>query len=109
MKTRNGFVSNSSSSSFVIYGVQLEHDTDFETEQKLSDAGLQVEYGEYGEAYAGLLITAEHEHSYCSGIDESIPLDIQKQNAVKNLTDIFGKEFIDNSPIDTYYESFYNG
>lgn len=109
MKMRKGFVSNSSSSSFVIYGIELEKEIDRESEIKLNNVGLHVEYGEYGHGYAGLVITAEHEHRYYSGVNESIPLAIQKQNAVNNLINIFGKEFIDNNPIDTYSESWYNG
>ena len=51
MKVRMGFVSNSSSSSFCIYGAELKMETaDVEKlEEKAVELGLLIEYGQEGE------------------------------------------------------------
>jgi len=49
MKIRNGFVSNSSTTSFCIVGVEVEQ----EPEINLWDLGLTVEFGQFDEVYIG--------------------------------------------------------
>ena len=57
MKIRNGFVSNSSSSSFVFIGVRLKDDESYDT---LPDNQLDEWYSEYdtSEKYIGLRFSA---------------------------------------------------
>lgn len=50
MKIRQGFVSNSSTTSFCIYGAGISH----EQEEDAEELGLIVERDEYGDLYAGL-------------------------------------------------------
>jgi hypothetical protein len=47
MKIREGFVSNSSTTSFCIYGAFLE-DTEEIDEEKAGKLGLEIEYDDYG-------------------------------------------------------------
>lgn len=56
MKVRNGFVSNSSSSSFLIYGLNLE-DISYELENEISnglkDTDLDTYRAPYGDCFVG--------------------------------------------------------
>lgn len=106
MKIRSGFVSNSSSSSFVIYGV-IE-DKNYLLDNDVNYGNLGIEYGEYGETYIGLVISSENDHEYSSGIDESRPLREQKEETKRKLSEIFGTEYVEKN-IDTYSESWFNG
>jgi len=55
MKIRQGFVSNSSSSSFLIYGTVVKDCEDSEINDKLvSDLGLEVFDSPYGDNYIGI-------------------------------------------------------
>jgi len=53
MKIRNGFVSNSSSSSFLIYGCQVSKEVADKAEG-MKDVKFDVVYGEYDSYYLGL-------------------------------------------------------
>lgn len=57
MKTRTGFVSNSSSTSFCIYGIDLDATMNWdemsELSQKLRDDGLEVHSDDCDEIYVG--------------------------------------------------------
>ncbi len=52
MKFRLGFVSNSSNTSFCIYGVYLEKE-DYELENKAGELGLYSHWGQYDGIYIG--------------------------------------------------------
>ena len=46
MKTRNGFVSNSSSSSFIIFGREVESAEELKKFQKMREAQDKIDYGD---------------------------------------------------------------
>lgn len=55
MKIRNGFVSNSSTSSFCIFGIYLDkyEGDEYELEKKARELGLEMEYPPYGNPAIG--------------------------------------------------------
>lgn len=58
MKIRNGFVSNSSTTSFCIYGVEVDSSSGLdkeidELERKVIEIGLELEFGPESEWYVG--------------------------------------------------------
>jgi hypothetical protein len=55
MKIRHGFVSNSSSSSFCIFGTFVEGNQE-DLEEKATDVGLEVEWGDPNSSLDGLYV-----------------------------------------------------
>lgn len=103
MKIRNGFVSNSSTSSFIIYGANVG-DTSAATgadrdaiEVKAKAAGLDVEYGPEGDhMYIGL--------SWDSiGVDETGGQFMRKVEA--KAKEVLGTD----AKCSTHSEAWYNG
>ena len=98
MKLRNGFVSNSSSSSFLIYGTSVDRDKVEELEAKAEELGMTVEYGHpdgyYG--YIGLSWDAIQDSETGAQFKNKI------EEAVKKL---LGPE----TKCMTHTQSWYNG
>lgn len=93
MKIREGFVSNSSSTSFLIYGAKVSSD------DKPLKGGLDYYYGDPN---------CDHQ-IYVGRSLEQIGMDETKrqfqEDIEKNIREIFGEDTI----ISTYDESYYNG
>lgn len=80
MKFRYGFVSNSSSTSFTIYGILVDDEDAFEKLTGLTlrgyanQHGLRVEYGDPNGwetyRYLGLVVAGDFEHSYESDMKD---------------------------------------
>ena len=101
MKIRNGFVSNSSSSSFVLFGVKFDRENT-EMHQIAQESGLEVIYGE-DDAYVGLIESGEIEHGMVGDMrgDETR---IQFQERIKNALPEKIRE-----KAQRYSENWYNG
>jgi hypothetical protein len=99
MKVRKGFVSNSSSTSFVIYGVSLPEGKEDDYYDLLSDdpVGLNIFYPEYDGIYIG--------KSWSSIKDDETGLQF-KQSVENRLKELLGNQDVKCS---TYEEGYYNG
>lgn len=104
MKYRNGFVSNSSSTSFVLYGIRFKRDEDSEEKasQLARSTGLKVLYGDYN-LYVGLTESGEVEHSRVGDMRDD-ETRLQFQERIRNAL----PESI-RGEADWYSESWYNG
>ncbi len=100
MKTRIGFVSNSSSCSFLVYGIVMDYDEyeniSEEDQKKLDDAGISDHGGpeDYGTAVG---------RSY-DGIRDDETGKQFKESIEKTLKEVFG----DDIECRTLEESWYN-
>ena len=101
MKKRLMFVSNSSSSSFVLFGVRFEED-DKEVEKIAKDSDLEVITGQYN-TYIGLIESGEIEHDMVKGMRDD-ETRIQFQERIKKALPVELQ-----SKADWYSESWYNG
>ena len=85
MKIRNGFVSNSSTSSFCIYGAQIKRN--IVDEDKVTKAGLEVHYGDPNNDDENFNIG----RSWCSIKDEETGAQF-KASIAKLIKEMFGTE-----------------
>ena len=106
MKIRTGFVSNSSSCSFTIYGIELHDSVPYELEKKLEAAGLEIMAGEW-DYYVGLVICGENEHEMM-GICENDHLMANIVKLKEKVRKVL-KEFYPDTEIGLWSESWYNG
>ena len=114
MRIRKGFVSNSSSTSFTVYGIKLENEKEFEEltgidlYKFLSDSELDdfsVGPGSWNDNfYIGLILSGEFEHSFRSDMREDETL-IQFKQRVRDLLPMT----IPDDMIDIFSESYYDG
>jgi hypothetical protein len=96
MKVRLGFVSNSSSSSFCIFGIQYEKTYD-EAEEKVQGTGLQVHSGPYDDGcFVGI--------DWSNIKDDETGLQF-KERIQKAVDTAFGE----GHKCSTYTEAWYNG
>lgn len=111
MKIRNGFVSNSSSTSFTLYGIEVANHEEFL--EKFGNGEMYVEVlaqkwglGEYcgdNSTYIGLIISGDFEHcSECDMRDDETK--IQFMDRIKNS---FPEEL--RNQCNWHSESYYNG
>lgn len=96
MKIRNGFVSNSSSSSFLIYGCMVSEEVADKAEE-MKDVKFDVFYGEYETYYLGLSWDDVKDDQTGKGFKESIE---------KSIKDAFEDE---EFSFGTFSEAWYNG
>ena len=96
MKIRNGFISNSSSTSFCIYGAKIPGNEADKNYKKIEEMGLS--YHQYCQ---------ESEDSIVGGTPETIKDDETgkqfKDSVVAKLKEIFGKDFDCNWHTDGWY------
>jgi len=114
MKVRLGLVSNSSSSSFTVFGARLENEAEFEKltgqdmHEFLANSELDDFYGDPNgwepEVYVGLCLSGEFEHCQRSDIrDDETPNQFKQR-----VRDLLPRS-IPEDMIGTYSESYYNG
>lgn len=98
MKIRNGFVSNSSSTSFCIGGITIDKDLEMEESNKLEEKGLEV------------IINADDGITYVG-----ISIDKMEDNETKReFLERVKKMFIDfdefkNKEVSIIYDGWYDG
>ena len=99
MKIRSGFVSNSSTASFVIFGIKgkyTNNETSYEDLQELLDeAGLEILEQEFGETFLGKMISFISSEDYDGNESEETSLsDLNKaQDKIEELKNEISKYF----------------
>jgi len=100
MKIRSGFVSNSSTASFVIFGIKGRYvdndETSYESlEELLEGTGLEVLNQEFGETFLGKMIYFRSSEDYDGNESEETSLsDLNKaQDKIAELKDEISKYF----------------
>ncbi len=114
MKIRHGFVSNSSSTSFTVYGIRLDSEDEFkkltgiDLYEFVSNSDLDDVFGDPDAwdryIYVGLVIAGDFEHSQSSDMRED-ETPAQFKQRVRDLL----PESIPDDRIGTFSESFFNG
>ena len=103
MKSRIGFVSNSSSTSFVLYGIRLNYGEEEKADEIAEATGLKVKYGE-DSTYVGLVESGENEHSIIGDMRD----DETRAQFQKRVDDAFISAGIQDKA-EWWSESWYNG
>lgn len=98
MKMRNGFVSNSSSSSFIMYGVEIEVEPEIrEAIEEDSDFNMLTQYSE-GTLYIGKKLMYGVEDHYPTAI--KAPTGDEKQQIETTIINVCKKHDIEIKPED---------
>jgi hypothetical protein len=95
MKIRQGFVSNSSSSSFCIYGAKIKNDVDVDVYDVAEKAGLECHYPEGWE-------------SYYVGMSWSLVGDDETGAQFKKRVETIVEKSFGLQNFDTFEETYYN-
>ena len=96
MKIRQGFVSNSSSSSFCIYGCCIEENDIDAIDEKLKEKNIYIVYGPYDSVYIG--------REFTSIKDDETGKQF-KENVEKEIEEVLGEK----RKCSTFEEGWYDG
>lgn len=96
MKIRNGFVSNSSSSSFCIYGTEIKISEEDLDQEKLKTMSIRIVYGPYDSVFLG--------RDWTSIEDDETGRQF-KEKVEKEVEELLGEK----KECSSYEEGWYNG
>ena len=101
MRIRKGFVSNSSSSSYIVVGKQVEDDVN-DVWEEYEKKGFDVTYIEGSGYYIGECLSSVSDDGNCENT-----LDLEDfERSIKKMKDLFLKNNIDPEEVKIYH--FYN-